>query len=136
MRFMKFIPTLAFVVAIYTVIALFFRSALETTLFEIRVPSGDIMPCSLDTLLVAASVVLLFIEILKATRTGSESIVDHILSMTVFVLALLGFLLVPHLGAPAFFLILLICLLDVIAGFTITISTARRDFSMNPGNGG
>lgn len=135
MRYLKYVPTLAFLVALYAIFALFARAALDATLFELRVPSGDIMPCTLGTLLVAAGVVLLFIEILKATRTDASSIADHVLSMGVFILALLGFLLVPHLGTPTFFLILLLCLLDVIAGFTITISAARRDLNMGPGDG-
>ena len=71
---------------------------------------------------------LLYLEIFKATRTGHASIIDHVLSLLVFVVALVEFVIAPRFGHQAFLAIVLMMLIDVIAGFTVTISGARRDF--------
>ena len=71
---------------------------------------------------------LLFVEVLKSTRTGGDSVVDHALSMMVFVACLILFLVWPLAGTSLFFLIMLTTLVDVIAGFSVTIRSARRDY--------
>ncbi len=129
------IPTLAFVVIAYNILAFVYPEGLTAILFSLSLPSGDLMPFTTGALLLAVTTILLFIEILKATRTGSSSIIDHVLSMLLFVACLVEFLLVKGLGGPVFFLIMLTTLLDVIAGFTITITAARRDFNMGGGEG-
>ena len=73
--------------------------------------------------------ILLYFEIFKATRTGSATIIDHALSLLVFIVALVEFLIVPAFAHPAFLALLLMMLIDVVAGFTVTISGARRDFA-------
>ena len=73
---------------------------------------------------------VLFFEILKSTRTGGNSVVDHALSMIVFVACLIVFLVWPPAATSLFFLIMLTTLVDVIAGFSVTIRSARRDYSV------
>jgi len=51
--------------------------------------------------------------------------------MAVFVAALLEFLLLKGFGTLTFFLITLMTFIDVIAGFTVTIQGARRDFGVD-----
>jgi hypothetical protein len=55
---------------------------------------------------------------------------DHILSMLVFIAALVEFLLVAQAATSTFVIIMLICLVDVVAGFSITIRTAQRDWQV------
>jgi len=50
--------------------------------------------------------------------------------MGVFIACLLEFLMVPEAGNSVFGLIVVMCLVDVIAGFTVTIAAARRDLSL------
>ncbi|NBN65807.1 hypothetical protein GWI72_18755 [Microvirga tunisiensis] len=80
-------------------------------------------------LMLSVALVLLFVEILKATRTGAAVLSDHILSMLVFVAYLIEFLTIRQAATSTFFLLLVIAAIDVIAGFTITITGARRDVS-------
>ena len=80
-------------------------------------------------LVVLSGLFLLYIEIFKATRTSNASIVDHVASLVVFVVALVEFLLLPRFAHGAFLALLVMCLIDVIAGFTVTLSSARRDFN-------
>lgn len=80
-----------------------------------------------DVLIVAA-LVCLFVEIVKATRTSSPTIVDHAMSLAVFVVHLVEFLTVAGAATSVFFILMMIALIDVVGGFTITIRGARRDF--------
>jgi hypothetical protein len=94
--------------------------------------SGSLWIFTLSDLVVAGTLFLLFIEILKATRTSGNSLIDHALSTIVFIICLIEFLVVPEAATSLFFFITLIALIDVIAGFSVTISAARRDFAVGP----
>lgn len=88
---------------------------------------------SISNLIVFVGLILLFIEIYKATRTGQSSIIDHIFSMLLFVGALVEFILVEQAQTTTFLTVLMIMLVDVVGGFTITIRGARRDFGAGGG---
>ena len=85
---------------------------------------------SIGDLLIVVALVLLFIEILKATRTGSWSVIDHLLSTFIFVAYLVEFLLVAQAATDIFFILMAMTLLDVLAGVVVTIVSARRDFGV------
>jgi hypothetical protein len=85
-------------------------------------------------MVLAVALFVLFFEILKSTRTGGNSVVDHALSMIVFVVCLILFLIWPPAATSLFFLIMLTSLIDVIAGFSVTIRAARRDYTVGGDN--
>ena len=64
---------------------------------------------------------------LKSTSTGASAIFNHALSMLVFIVCLVEFLLHPAFATTVFFLIMVMSLLDVLAGVIVTIVSARRD---------
>ena len=82
---------------------------------------------SFGDLLVLLSLILLFIELLKSTSTGTAAIFNHALSMLVFIICLVEFLLHPAFATSVFFTIMIMSLLDVLAGVVVTIIAARRD---------
>ena len=82
---------------------------------------------SFGTLLVLLSLLFLFIELLKSTSTGTSAIFNHALSMLVFIICLVEFLLHPAFATSTFFIIMVMALLDVLAGVVVTIVSARRD---------
>ncbi|MBI1250805.1 MAG: hypothetical protein GC189_04965 [Alphaproteobacteria bacterium] len=84
-------------------------------------------------MLVLLALVLLFIELLKSTSTGTAAIFNHALSMLVFIICLVEFLLHPAFATTVFFLILIMSLLDVLAGVVVTIIAARRDVGFDQG---
>lgn len=86
-------------------------------------------------LIIGAAIVLLFFEILKAARISRTTVIDHMLSMTVFIIFLVELIVVAGAGTASFILLTLISLIDVLAGFTISIATARRDFAIGNNNG-
>ena len=98
--------------------------------FPITLPSAGVWQLTLGDILLAAGLFLLFFEILKATRTGGNSVVDHAFSMIVFVVCLILFLIWDRAATSTFFLLMLMAMIDVIAGFSVTINAARRDYSV------
>jgi hypothetical protein len=100
-------------------------------LFNVAMASGARWPISLGDLLIAVSLLVLFVELLKSTTSRRTVIVNHALSMVLFIVCLVQFLLLPAFGTSTFFLILLMVLLDVLAGFIVTIVASRRDFDMS-----
>jgi hypothetical protein len=100
---------------------------LTTPMFTFHTAGGGDWPVSLSDLLLAASLVVLFIELLKSTTSRRAAIINHALSMMLFVLCLVELLLAPAFATSTWFLITLMVLLDVLAGFIVTIASARRD---------
>jgi hypothetical protein len=80
---------------------------------------------------VILGLICLTVQVFKSTRTSSAEIVDHIISTLIFILYLIEFIVVKSAGNSTFFILMLMALLAVIAGFTITISTARRDVTLD-----
>jgi hypothetical protein len=93
----------------------------------ITMMSGGVWKFTWGDLLLLIGIVVLFIEIVKATYTGTASMIDHGLSMLVFVAFLVEFLLVSQAATSVFFLLMMAAMIDVIAGFTIGIRVAKRD---------
>ena len=90
-----------------------------TSRFDVNLPSGGVWHIALGDILLVVALGLLFFEILKATRTGGASVVDHAFSMIVFVVCLILFLIWPPAATSLFFLIMLTSLIDVIAGAVV-----------------
>jgi hypothetical protein len=105
------------------------RTWYRAELFSVGQMSGDVWHVTGGDAFLGFSMFLLFIEILRATRTGGESIINHAFSAIVFVAALVLFLTHPGYGNSTFFLFMAMTLLDFMAGFIITSVSARRDTS-------
>ena len=86
--------------------------------------------------LLLLSIAVLFMEILKSTSTGTATIMNHALSMIVFIICLMLFLLHPNFATSVFFILTVMALLDVLAGVVVTIVSARRDFGVAEGSFG
>jgi hypothetical protein len=100
-------------------------------LFSMPMPSGMPWAVSAGDFLLVVGIICLFIEVLKSTNSGRSSIVEHMLSMVVFVLFLVEFLIVGAAASSVFFLLMVMSLIDVVAGFTVSITSAGRDVTMN-----
>jgi hypothetical protein len=79
-----------------------------------------------EDILLAVSIFLLWIEIVKSTRMGMRSVMDHLLAMALFIGMLVEFLLVKQAATSTFFLLMIIALVDVLAGFIIGMRSGRR----------
>ena len=96
----------------------------------IKMFSGDIWKFSFGDLLLLVSLALLFVEVVKATRTTSTEIINHGLSMMTFVIALIEFIALRGFATSTFFLIMVMTLFDVVAGYTISIVAAEHDLGL------
>lgn len=128
-------PTLIIVVALYNILIFAGDASLGSIVYSQTMISGTTWTLSLSDVLIVIALFLLFIEILKSTRTGPGSIVDHLLSTVLFIVCLIEFITVQQAATSTFFLITVITLIDVVAGYSVTISSARRDFAVGPGGG-
>ena len=102
-------------------------------LAEFSLPSGRTVYLAVGDALLLAGVLCLWLEVLKATRTSVASIVDHALSLVVFVCWLVEFLIVERVGNATFLILMAMAFVDVVSGFTVTISSARRDLAIGGG---
>lgn len=81
--------------------------------------------------IVLLAVTFLFLEILKSTSTGTATIINHGISLLLFIICLVQFLLMPNFATSTFFILMSMTLLDVLAGVIVTIVSARRDFGVD-----
>lgn len=134
-------PLLALSVVVYNILVLvvgdsslvdsgmtaFLNRGIEIGLF-----SGGAWKFTIGDLLIVVSLILLFVEILKSTVTTANSIANHALSLLVGVVALIEFLMFKGFGTSPFFIIICMTIIDVIAGFSITIVASKRDLGVAP----
>jgi hypothetical protein len=103
------------------------EAALRNPIFTIPMVSGAPWSVGVGDLILFLSLILLFFELLKSTSSQKVAIVNHALSMILFIACLVAFLLVKGFATSTFFLILTMVMLDVLAGFIVTIISARKD---------
>lgn len=128
-------PKLSISMVIYAVVA--FLGAADTVatrladpLFTINMMSGASWGLTPGDLILMLALFFLFVEMVKSSDTGTASIINHGMSMMVFVIGLVLFLLVEQFATSVFFLLVLMALLDTVAGFIVTIVAARRDLAV------
>ena len=100
----------------------FLARAASLTMF-----SEDVWRFTLGDLIVLLTLGLLFVEVIKSTRTSATQVLNHALSMLTFVIGLTEFLVLRGFSTTTFFFVVVMAFFDVVAGFTISIVGARRD---------
>jgi hypothetical protein len=130
------VPLLLLPVLAYNIVALTMNGGfmavdaaerMDQKLFAVHMTSHIDWTVRLGDLLLAAALVVLFIELLKSTTSRRVAIINHSLSLLLFIGCLVEFLLAPAFATSTFFLLSLMVVLDVLAGFIVTIVTSRRD---------
>jgi hypothetical protein len=120
-------PLLLLPFAIYNMIA-FLTPGVSWTdpVTTVHMMSGQDWVPTWGDILLAFSVFLLWVEIIKSTRIGTRSVMDHILAMALFLAMLAEFLLVSRAGTSTFFLLMVLALFDVLAGFIVGMRRPPR----------
>jgi hypothetical protein len=128
------IPLLVLPVGAYAVLAMTLGGGfyavdaperLTRPLFTFGTAGGGAWPVSCADLLLAAALIVGFIELLKGIEDRRIAIANHALSIVLFVVCLAAMLLAPAFATSTFFLITLMVLLDLVAGFIVTMGQAR-----------
>jgi hypothetical protein len=124
-------PLLLVPFAIYNIIAFLMPGVSWTgALTSVAMVSGANWTMSAGDMLIALAVLLLFGELMKSTRIGMRTVIDHGLSLIVFLGILVEFLLVKQAASATFFLLLVISFIDVLGGFAVTLRSAQRDLTV------
>ena len=103
---------------------------LEREIMNIGLISTDHWSFKVGDAFLIVSLVLLFVEVVKATRTTTKELINHGLSMLTFVIALILFITVKGFATSTFLLMTFMTLFDVIAGYTISVVAAEHDLGM------
>lgn len=130
MKYVRHVPLLFIVFLIYNAIAFFSPSGVGSftaQVFSFKLVSGATLALTLGDFLFFLGLIFLFFELIKATRSSASAVLDHALSTLMFVVFLVEFLIVKSAGTSSFLILMLLALVDVIAGFTISLQGARRD---------
>ena len=123
-------PLLLVPFALYNMVAFLLNMELSTRMFSIPLLSGARMEVNAGDILVLVAVLLLYVEILKATRMSSKAIMDHVLSMILFMGMFVEFIVVQKAATSTFLILLALSFVDVIGGFTVTIRAAQRQIEV------
>lgn len=127
------VPLIVYNLVLFGLLGTNIQSPWGELIIDVNMISGASWIMTLGDLMIALGLVLLFFEILKATRVGTNSIVDHLLSTFIFVAFLVEFLLVQGAATAVFFLLMMMTMIDVLAGFSVSIRAATRDVALGGG---
>ena len=100
--------------------------AMASQAFAMPLASQALWVVTWGHIIVMLSVITLFLEILKSTTPSSAQMIDNGLSVAVFIVTFILWLLVRPFGTAEFFIIVLMCLLDFLAGSVIMTRVSQR----------
>ena len=131
MKIVKHVPLLAILLVVYNILALVSGDktgeTLNSVLFQIPLISGALLKIDVNSLLIIIGLHILYVEILKSLKSSLQTVIKHVLSTLVFLIFVIEFIVVKDLGTPSFLILTMMAMLDLIQGFTVSISSARRD---------
>lgn len=129
------IPLLIFPALLYAAVALSMdhlavQQSLNQPFFSAHLPSGAEFIVTRGYGFVMLAAFLLFIEIVKSTRASNIALVENGLAFVLFTFAFILFLLNAAFGTIEFALIMIMMLIDFMAGFIVMTISSRRDTVM------
>jgi hypothetical protein len=130
---LRVLPFLGIAVLVYLVGVMLIGVPLDSTIMQVPLPSGAVLRATFGDVVLLLGLVLFFVELIVSTRPTQGALINHGLSMALFVACGLLFLLVAACGTMVFFLLMILTLVDVISGYSISIITARRDLTLDRG---
>ena len=120
------VPLLLNPLAVYNILIFLMPGvALTAPLLTLTLISGAAWSVTLSDFLLAAGILLLLLEIVKAARPGSRFVMDHLLSFVIFAAACAEFLLLPPFGTSTYFLLGLLTLVDFLGGLALRVRRGR-----------
>jgi membrane-anchored protein YejM (alkaline phosphatase superfamily) len=129
--FMLGFPLLLIPFAIYNIIAFLMPGvAWSSVVSSVHMMSGVDWTMTTGDVLVALAILLLCGEVMKSSRISRRTIIDHALSLILFLGMLIEFILVKQAATATFFLLLVVGFIDVLGGFAFTLRSAQRDLTV------
>jgi hypothetical protein len=123
-------PLLIIPFAIYNIIAFILNSSFSGPFFNVTLLSHAEWTITSGDLIVTLGILLLYVEIMKSTRLSTRALLDHVLSLLLFLAMAFEFMIVPRAGTSTFFLLVALSFVDVIGGFSVAVRSAQRDVTV------
>jgi hypothetical protein len=120
-------PLLLIPFALYNMVAFLLNMTFDERLFSVPLLSGAHIALTMGDVLVILGVLLIYLEVLKATRLAGKAVVDHVLSFTLFIVMAAELIALERAATATFLILTVLCLVDVVAGVTVSMRTAQRD---------
>lgn len=125
------IPFMAFAAIVYFILVSLVGSSLDRIVLQVPMPSGVSLPLTIGELLILFATIMGFVELVGSTSASSTAILNHGLQLVVFLVCLLLLLLLPRFATGTFLIITIMTLINTVAGYSISILRARRDFTLD-----
>ena len=123
-------PLLLIPFALYNMIAFLLNMNFGEEVFSIPMLSGERMAVSTGDVLVLLAVLLLYVEIVKSTRLTSKAVIDHVLSLVIFIAMVFEFITVKKAATSTFMILTALSFVDVVGGFSVTLRASERDIAI------
>src|ERR1044071_4791163 len=125
------VPLLIVPFAIYNIFAFIIPGVTwNVPVGRITLHSGAEWQISPGDILVAFSILILLVELVKLPRLGVRSWVDHLLSFVLFAGMTAEFVMVQTVATPTFFLLLVISFVDFVGGIASSLGARARRRAM------
>jgi hypothetical protein len=123
-------PLLLIPLAIYNIVVFLMPGvSFAEPLVRLTLMSGAEWSLNLGDILLAISIFLLLLEVIKGARPGAKYLTDHLLSLIVFGAAAAEFVLWPRFGTSTYFLLTMLALVDFLSGIALR---TRRPVQLSP----
>jgi hypothetical protein len=83
------------------------------------------MPVTLGDLIVAIGILLLYVELIKSVRPGGKSMVDHVLSLILFLVMVGELMFVPRATSATLLLLTVLGFVDFVAGLSVRFAQPK-----------
>ena len=105
----------------------------DAPVLRMAIISGGMFELTGGAALILVALAFLFVEMIKSTRISAVAIWDHVAATFVFIAFLIEFLLVPAAATSTFVVLGGIALIDLLAGFAVSLRSATRDIAVDNG---
>jgi hypothetical protein len=120
-------PLLLIPFAIYNIFVFLMPGvAFTAPIVDVPLMSGATWAPTFGDALLALGVLLLLLEVIKASRPGARYLTDHLLSLIVFGAAAAEFLLLVPFGTSTFFLLTVLMAVEFLAGVSMSVRNRHR----------
>jgi hypothetical protein len=128
MKSFKKIPMLIFLLVLYDIFIIIGKiHVMGNVLLKLKMISGVTWYLTVADFFIILGLIMLFFEMIKSTRGGRAEVAEHTVSTLVFIIFLIEFIVIKGACTSVFFILSLMSLFDVVAGFTITIATSHKE---------
>jgi hypothetical protein len=123
-------PLLLVPFALYNMVAFLLDLPFGTVLFSFSLLSGQSLAVNIGDVLVILGALLLYLEILKATRFAGKAVMDHLLSVMLCAAMAFEFVSMQQAATSTFLILLVLSFVDVISGLSLAVPAASRNIAL------